>query len=244
VKLLALAFGAAAAAAFTLPSEASADGAGPAPSLHLRYTVNVGVKTTVDVTKFSGNERTDTGDITASGTIDADVVGVTAGGGSVVLISESTGKRNGPPVRLTVTDQGEVTFDAKDASNLNEEELALARLFGRAVVASHDLKPDANWQLARQMTHSSESTTFRVVSLAGDRVNLEIDRVAKGTGAQPFDISGHGKVLYDYKREIPISGETAERIHSLATDPWEINARATTDLSFEFRLTEDSLTPK
>jgi hypothetical protein len=242
MKRTALVLGVAFAAANLLPASALADGADKASVRHLRYIVSVGVQTRQDVTNYGGPTHSDTGQLTATGTIVADIVGVTPDNGLIVMLSENTDNRKAPPVKVTVLDQGQVTFETRDAANLNEEELALAALVGRAVVADHDLAPSYHWRLSRDLGHSSDSTTFHVLSLVGDnRVNLELDRVVKVTGAQPFDIAAHGKVFYDYKRSLPISGQISERVHSLANDPWEINARATTDISLEFRLAEDSL---
>jgi hypothetical protein len=242
MKGKALLFGAAFVAAYAAPNTARSDDAGPARVRHLQYAVSVGVQTRHDVTTFGGLSHFDSGELTATGTVTADVVGVAAGNSLVISVSENTNNRKAPPIRVVVLDQGQVTFDDKDASNLNEEELVLAALIGRAVVADHDLVPNYHWRLSRNLERSADSTTFRVVSLVGDsQVNLELERTVKVTGAQPFDMTAHGRVLYDYKRSIPVSGQIMEQVHSPSSDPWEINARATTDISVEFRLAEDSL---
>jgi hypothetical protein len=233
------ALGAAAFAVTCLaPVATRADGEASAkPLRHLRYNVSVGIHTNQRSTNFNGPVVTGNDLSTVSGSIDADVVGLAANEALVFRISESADNRKEPPVKVGVLSQGQLSVDPKDSGNLNDEEMALLSLLGRGVVANHDLSTGAEWRLSNSAGLSNDTTTYRVVSLVGEsQVNLEVERTVKVEGAQPFDVTAHGKVLYDYKRSVPLSAQLSQRIHMRGSD-----ALTTTDMSFEYHLTEDSL---
>jgi hypothetical protein len=221
-----------------VPVATRADGdASAKPLRHLRYNVSVGIHTNQRGVNFNGPVVTANDLSTVTGSIEADVVGLAANDALVFRISESADNRKEPPVKVGVLSQGQISVDPKDAANLNDEEMALLSLLGRAVVANHDLSPGYEWKVAHDGGQSSDSTTYRVLSLVGDsQVNLEIERTVKAGGAQPFDVTAHGKVLYDYKRSVPVSAQLSQRIHMGRSD-----SLTTTDMSFEYHLVEDSL---
>jgi hypothetical protein len=228
-----------AALAVLAPLGVSADtAAGAKPLRHLRYNVNVGITMSQEFREYSGPiQNAAPGSITATGSIDADVIGLAPNNILVFDVSEQTDTRKAPVVKVGVFDQGQVSFDPKDAANVTDEEQTLLTLLGRAVVANHDLAPNFEWKFTRNAPHVSDTTTFRVVSLVGDdKVNLEMDRAISTTDAQNLDISEHGKILYDFKRSVPLS---AQFLQTMRTH--DVNTRTKTDMSFEYRLSEDSL---
>lgn len=238
MKAKALFWGVAFAATCFTPVATRADGdASAKPLRHLRYNVSVGIHTNQRATNFNGPVVTGNDMSTVSGSIEADVLGVAPENALVFRISENADNRKEPPVKVGVLTQGRLSVDPKDSANLDDEEMALLSLLGRDVVADHDLSAGNEWKVAHDGASASDSTTYRVVSLVGDsQVNLEVDRIVKVGGAQPFDMTAHGKVLYDYKRSVPLSAQLSQRTHVGRSD-----SLTTTDMSFEYHLIEDSL---
>lgn len=224
-------------AAWLAPIASRAGGDAPKPLRHLRYNINVGTHVSQGTTNFNGPTPLGSGASKSAGSIDADVIGLAADDALVFSVSENTDTRKEPPVKVGVLKEGQISADPKDASNLDDEEMALLTFLGRAVVADHDLTAGAEWRISHSAGPMNDSTTFRVVSLVGDtQVNLECDRTVKVGGAQPYDLTAHGKILYDYKRSVPISAELTQRMHQA-----DGTSLTTTDMSFDYQLVEDSM---
>ena len=221
-----------------LPSAAGADQASPAkPLRHLRYTASVFVYSMHESDNYYGHFDQPAGNVTALGSIDANVVGLAPDNALVFQVSENTDRRPAPAVKVGVLKLGQVTFDPKDAPNLNDEEQALLSLLGRGVVADHDLGVNMTWSTDNSGGNVTDKTTYRVKDLVGDdQVNLDYERDVKVSGSQPYDAVTTGTVLYDYKRSVPISAKLKQHAHSGDT-----NSRLTTDMSFQFDLATDSL---
>src|SRR5581483_5014593 len=223
--------------AAALPSMAD-DQAAAKPLRHLSYDVNVGVSTNQDLTNFYGHMTAGKGSLQGRGSIVADVLGAREEDKSLVVrVSELSDTRKAPPVTLLVLADGRVSLNPKDSSNMNEEEQALVGLLGRAIVADHELAPGAEWKVSMDGGGGSDVTTYRVASLVDDdKVNLDIQREISVGGAQLMQMTITGKVLYDYKRSVPISATLTQHVVVKT-----IEAQNTSDLSFEFHLREDSL---
>jgi len=216
----------------------AADQAPPKPLRHLSYDVNVGISTLQDLTNYNGHMTSGKGNLTSHGSIDADVLAARPDDKSLVVrVSETSEQRKAPPVTLVVLADGRVSVDPKEAGNMNEEEQALVGFLGRAIVADHELSPGATWKVAMTGGGSSDEMTYRVDSLVGDdQVNLDVQRSISVAGAQPMQITITGKVLYDYKRSVPISATINQHVVVKT-----IEAQNTSELSFEYHLLQDSL---
>ena len=229
------------ASAQTAASPAPAGSAQPAsapskPVRQLQYKVSVGIRSTDTSQNFGGNANFG-GGATAQGTIDADVIAVDANNALLIRIAENTDNRKAPAVLVGVQDLGQVNSSPADQRNLNEEELALLGMLGRGVVNEHDLAPGSTWKVQNNIPNGTDETTYTVKSMVGDtQANIGFERVMKVTGSQPFDISTHGTMLYDFKKSIPIAASILQRVHQ------EGSNQSTTDLSFEYHLSKDSLT--
>jgi hypothetical protein len=213
---------------------AAATPAGPLRSLV--YAVDVGIRTSNESMNLEGSATFGAG-TTAKGTIQADVIGLAPGNTLVFRVSEVSDTRKAPPVTVGVLDLGQIRSSPKDAPNLNQEELELLGMLGRGVVADHDLGPGVTWKVEGADTKNPDVTTYTVESLVGDdKVNITFDRTVKvTTAAQPFDVHSTGKMLYDFKRSVPLSASVLQRVHE------EGEKTATTDLSFEYKLVSDSM---
>jgi hypothetical protein len=224
------------------PALASADAtpapnasAAPGPLRHLSYAVNVGIRSSDSSMNFGGGASQGGGSM-AKGTIDADVIGLAPANTLVFRVSENTDTRKAPPVTVTVLELGQTRSNLKDADSLNEEELALLGMLGRGVVANHDLADGATWKVVSGDPKNSDTTTYTVASLVGEsQANVNFERSIKGAGATPYDIAVHGKMLYDYKRSIPLSATITQRVHQEGT------TQTTIDMSFDYTLVADSM---
>jgi hypothetical protein len=235
--LVVLAFPQAAASQAAAPAAAASPAAAPKPLRHLSYAVAVGVETRQDLNNFNGHMTSGKGDAQGRGSITADVTGLGADKALFITIAEQSDTRKAPPVNVQVLADGRIAFNPSDAGNLNPEEQALLSLLGRAVVADHDLAEGKEWKVSIGSVGSTDVTTYKVLSLTDDdKVNLAVERAANIGGAQPMEFAVTGKVLYDFKYSAPITATLNE--HMVTSSEGVQN---TSDLSFEYRLTQDSL---
>jgi hypothetical protein len=211
------------------------------PIRHLRYDVVVGVRNSRDVNSYSGHAVLGGEETQAKGSITADVVGVAADKALIFRVSEDTDLRRSGPTQVGVLKDGQLSYDPKDQATLLAEELLLASLLGRAVVADHDLSAGTEWSASYKNGGYSSETTYRVDGLQGDNeVDLDIQRTVKVTGVQAQDTLTTGRIRYDYKRSVVLSGRLQEHTHYADVD----SNRTTADLSFDYTLADDSMAPK
>ncbi|MBV9103053.1 MAG: hypothetical protein JO060_05640 [Candidatus Eremiobacteraeota bacterium] len=222
------------AACLLWPLAAAADQTPAKPLRHLSYDVNVGATTNQDLTNYYGHMTSGKGATASHGTISADVVGLGNEKSLYVRVWESSDTRKAPPVSVQVLADGRVAFDPKDAENLNPEEQVLVGLLGRAVVADHDLAEGSQWKVT---VGNGDVTTYRVLSLVDDdKVNLSVERVANILGAEPMEVTITGRILYNFKLSAPVNAALNQ--HMVAKG---LSTQTTSDLSFQYRLSEDSL---
>ena len=215
---------------------AAGDEAGSKPVRHMVYDVSVGISTVQDLNNFNGHMTSGKGANNAVGTITADVVGFAPENALIIRVSEASDTRKSSPDTVEVLSDGRVAVNPKDTATLNEEEHALVSLLGRSLVADHELTPGNFWRITMG-AKGEDVTTYKVISLADDdKVNLDIERRINVGGVQPMEITITGKVLYNYKLSIPLSADLRQHVVIKTTE-----AQNTSDLSFEYRLKEDSM---
>jgi hypothetical protein len=230
-------------AASIAPAIAAPDSTAPsfatAPAIrHLRYTVTVGTRSRQDVTNYYGNSSTGNAEMAANGSIVADVIGIAKDNALIFRLSETTDSRKAPAVQVGVLGDGSLSYDPKSQGDLLEEEMTLAGLLGRAVVADHTLEAGQHWDVTYKQASYSSTTTYKVDGLQGDNeVDLDVQRLVKVTGPQPFDALTTGKVRYDYKLSVPIAAHLQQHMHYADVD----SSQSTADLSFDYKLSEDSM---
>jgi len=206
------------------------------PIRHLVFTVHVGTDTKQDLTNYYGHMTSGKNSTAANGTITVDVIGLAADNALIVRVSENSDTRKAAPATVEVLADGRVAVDPKSTGALNEEEQALVGLLARSLVADHELTPGNFWHVTTNGKGGNDDAVYRVTSLGGEgQVNLDIERQITVNGAQPMDITITGKMLYDYQRSVPLSAALNQHV-VIKT----VEAQNTSDLSFEYNLSQDS----
>ena len=216
---------------------AAGDEASSKPVRHMVYDVSVGINTVQDLNNFYGHMTSGKGSNRAVGTITADVTGFAPDNALVIRVSEASDTRKAAPESVEVLSDGRVAVNPNQSSALNEEEQALVGLLGRSLVADHELMPGTSWHVSTSAKGVDDLATYKVDSLADDdKVNLDIQRRINVGGVQPMEITITGKVLYNFKLSVPLSADLHQHVVVKTTE-----AQNTSDLSFEYRLKEDSM---
>lgn len=138
-----------------------------------------------------------------SGTVNADVLGVTKDGTLVIRFSQTVA--NQPSLsypEATCNVYGDTRVDcAKDQKNLSAVETELARLMGRNFVDGNNLDANNHWRLAGALGADSETDDFTVT--ANNNGVVSITEAREMTGA---NVSHHaGTISYDMNRTVPLS---------------------------------------
>lgn len=176
-----------------------------------------------------------TGALAARGSIGVDVLALTDDARLVIDVEETAVKRTRPKVRVEVAPDGVVFYDPKDAENLTEEELALARWLARGFYGDHPTEPGTAWTVDQSANGYSDVEHYRVLARDAHHVTLEYSQEQKAAGNQLFAGSRGGSLVYDTVLAVPLratfQGESRRQIGA---------ARETLRTSVTLTLTADS----
>lgn len=137
----------------------------------------------------------------SSGTIAADVLGVTKSGALVVRFTQ-TSAQAGQSLPATGCDvYGDTRVECTDAKNMSAIEMELARLLGRGFVDGNNLDANNHWRLAGPIGAGTETDDFTVTANNGGILSITETRDLTGPGAAHHA----GTISYDLNRTVPLS---------------------------------------
>jgi hypothetical protein len=210
--LLALSCGASAVAA-------TASGATPQPMRTLTYDIDVTIGTVrtlrVDAIGSAGSGVSNTGAaIETRGTITIDVIAATTDGGLVVDVVENSPNRSRPKVRIAIAKTGDLTYDPKLSENVTEEEDALVRWLARGFYGQGTEAQGSNWSVDRSHGDVKGLEHYQTKSVDAGQVTLDYKAETEVRGAQGFDMTRIGSLVYDTKMVVPTTVSYQEVTHS------------------------------
>lgn len=160
-----------------------------------------------------GSRSIASGGFEAKGTISVDVITTMQDGGLLVDATENATGRMFPKVRVSVFNDGRLTYDPKQQSNLSEEELSLLRWLARGFYSvDRATDPGTTWNVDASNGGVRSSEHYRVVSNTDGKVNLDYKMESTASGANGYTMTRLGNVLYDTRLTVPVQvnyrGET------------------------------------
>jgi hypothetical protein len=183
----------------------------------------------------NNNSAPATGALAARGSIGVEVIALTDDAKLVIDVEETAVKRTRPKVRVEVAPDGVVFYDPKDAENLTDEELTLARWLARGFYGDHPTEPGTAWTVDQSANGFTDVEHYRVVARDAHHVTLEYSEEQKASGNQLFAGSRGGSLVYDTALAVPLratfQGESRRQIGA---------ARETLRTSVTLTLTADS----
>lgn len=230
------------AAAFAAGTVAQADD--QKPIRHLVFNMGVTIATT-QTQKTSGiggdgpasGSVDSKGSVSDTGTIVADVIAVQPDSGLVVRVSEQgRGDRNNEPTMCVTYGTGTVVCD-QSKGGPNEEEFSLLRILGRDFVNPVLMDSKKHWRTSSQGAGGQETNDYTVNAQNGDIYDISFQRVLEVSGAQSYNASTQGKIVYNQKLSVPTSmtEDTITRRNGIGGDYTTIDQKMT------FSLATDSL---
>jgi hypothetical protein len=190
----------------------------------------------VDAIGTAGSGITNTGAaLEAKGRITVDVIAVTADGGLVADVSENAESRSHARVRVAVAKGGAVSYDPRQAENVTVEEFALLGWLSRGFYAAPADPPGTTWDTDAGAQGVTGKNHYRVVSVDGDAVTLDCKTEERGSGANSFDMTRTGTVVYDMKLVAPRSANFQEINHTQRLGHYD-----TTNVSVSLKLASDT----
>lgn len=230
------------AAAFAAGTVAQADD--QKPIRHLVFNMGVTIATTqTQHTSGIGGDGPESGSVdykgsnSDTGTIVADIMAVQPDSGLVVRVSEQgRGDRNSEPTMCVTYGTGTVLCDMGKGGP-NEEEMSLLRVLGRDFVNPVLMDAKKHWRTSSEGAGGKETNDYTVDSQSGDIYNISFQRVLDVGGAQAFNASTQGKIVYNEKLSVPTSmtEDTITRKSGMGGDYTTIDQKMT------FTLSSDSL---
>jgi hypothetical protein len=148
------------------------------------------------------------------GTITVDVVEVQADTGTVVRISEQAREtRSAEPATCVVYGIGAVICDT--SKKINEEEMALLRLLGHNFVNDEAIDAKHHWRFAESNPQARETNDYTIVGERGGLAQISLQRVLDVSGADGYNATTDGQLLYDREHAVPrsLKEETITRQH-------------------------------
>ncbi|HEV2738476.1 MAG TPA: hypothetical protein VGU66_07855 [Candidatus Elarobacter sp.] len=145
--------------------------------------------------------------LTAKGSIGIDVVATNDDARLVLDIAETAVHRTRAKVRVAVAPDGTVFYDPKNAENLTEEELALARWLARGFYGDHPTEPGTMWTVDQSSNGYSDIEHYRVVARDAQRVTLDYSQTQKPLGTGGFAGTRGGSLVYDTALTVPVRAE-------------------------------------
>lgn len=209
-----------------------------APIRHMVFDVGVTATSRLEIKRSGigvagGNADQYAGGLQSKGRVIADVIAATAQSGLVIDISEDAQTRKSPVVRVAVLPNGALSYDPK--AEITDEEAWLLRFLARGLI-DKNLAPGATFELRNDGAVVKELTSFHVTGVDDKgRLKLDVDATVKAGGAQGYDGTTHGRIVYDAAKTIPVSIVLATRTHQES-----ISRLNTVDLQIDFDLAEDS----
>lgn len=224
-----------------LATAARADDAKPTPLRSMTFHTDVVITTlrqvhTDRVAANGGNTDDYHAGAHSVGVVHTDVTGLMKDQGIVIDISENTDNRKAPVVRVGVTVDGNLLIDPRSTSNLMDEERSLLGYLGRGFLKGRPTEVGKSWTIESTASNTKASTTYTVQADDGDgRLSLVFDTTAHQSGANPFDLTRHGTLVYDAKTSVPIELHYTDRTRSQTFQQLE-----STDSSVSFMLESDT----
>jgi hypothetical protein len=138
----------------------------------------------------------------AKGTISVDVLATTQDGGLLVDVSENASGRTFPKTRVSVFNDGRLTYDARQQPNVSDEELSLLRWLARGFYsADRATDPGTSWNVDANNSGVKSSEHYRVISNTDGKVNLDYKFESMANG---YTVTRLGNVLYDTRLTVPV----------------------------------------
>ncbi len=216
--------------------------------LELRETPGEGIQGTRPAVVVKGrmvggstNNATGNGDRTrgaslkATGSIDVDVISATDDAGLVVDVAENALERMRPKVRIVIAPDGAMFFDPKNAVNLTEEEIAVARWLARGFYGDHPTEPGTAWTVDQSANGHVDLEHYRVVARDAHNVTLEYALEEKVPGATGYAATREGSLVYDTAYIVPVKATFQSESRRQVGPAYE-----TTRTSVTLALTADS----
>jgi hypothetical protein len=175
----------------------------------------------------------------SKGTINVDVIAVTADGGLVVDVSENASNRSHAKVRVAIAKDGAISYDPKQQENVTVEEFALLGWLSRGFYAAPPDPPGTAWDTDVGGQGVTGKNHYRVLSVNGDTVTLDCKTEERKGGADSFDMTRIGTVVYDMKMVAPRSASYQEVNHSQRLGHYD-----TTTVSVSLKLANDTFGKK
>lgn len=215
-------------------------GAAGKPFRHLVFHIGV-TETSQNDTLVSGANTTGSqtahygGTMMATGSITADIMGITQDNAFRIQISEDTDKRKALPVEVDVTGDGNVRVPQNQLSNITDEEQAILPLLVRYFVTDEDVSA-GTWKRNSSQGRNSDEETYRVASQepSGD-IKIQLEQRIVVRDAQPFDTVTHGSITYSTKYKVPKAVVIESRTHHEG-----VQTTQTEDTKEHFDLVTDS----
>ncbi|MBV8074108.1 MAG: hypothetical protein JO140_01675 [Candidatus Eremiobacteraeota bacterium] len=222
----------------------------PTPLRHLAFKYQLGIQSTLEqhsggismdsasgiqTSAMSGSGHDAAGSSQADeGTIVANVIGPTNGGGLLIETSEEGRTHRAPAAQVEVRSDGSLMHAA--GVQLFDEQRFTLELLGRNIMPINTVVPGAMWKIAMPApANASDEVSFRVVSADDTVAHLSLDRVVKSKSGPGYDVHITGTVDYDWKRLVPLAAKLYGVMHAQ-----NVQGLTTVQTSIGLALLEDS----
>ena len=241
------------AVAPALASAADAGSAAPRTFRHLTWHVDVGVVHRSERERStalpSADDASGASSLHVGGGTDAhsaggtaavdvsiDIVGALPDEGLAAIVSEK-GDRTIPPLRLDILRDGTIVVPPADRAKLTAEEAQIAELCARALLTGRPLTVGESWSKSGGDANVKTRATYRIKDYSADGIVLvELDQTLRGSVQGAINQHTYGTFQYDARRTVPVAARV-----SRVTQSGQLGALDTTEESFEYKLTEDTL---
>jgi hypothetical protein len=142
--------------------------------------------------------------LASKGSIGVEVVGTTDDARLVLDVAETAIQRTRAKVRVAVAPDGVVFYDPKNADDLTEEELALARWLARGFYGDHPTEPGTAWTVDQSANGFTDVEHYRVVAHEAHLVTLDYTQQQSTLGSSAFAGSRGGSLVYDTALTVPV----------------------------------------
>ncbi len=173
-------------------------------------------------------ERTLGATVTASGSIDVDVISATDDAGLVVDVAENALDRTRPKVRIVLGPDGAVYYDPKNAQNLSEEEIAIVRWLARGFYGDHPTEPGTAWTVDQSSNGHVDLEHYRVIAREAHNVTLDYALEEKVPGATGYAATREGSLVYDTALIVPVKATFQSESHRQVGPAYETKRTSVT----------------
>ncbi|MDQ6930396.1 MAG: hypothetical protein M3126_07000 [Candidatus Eremiobacteraeota bacterium] len=205
---------------FLVGRASAADSAISLPVRHLVYRFTVGIQSSMTTHDsgisnqsdnsggahpFHGSGITDyQGNAGDEGTILVDIAGPSGDGGVVLSVSESARNARSLPAATCVV-YGVSLAVICSSEFVNTEEMAVVRLVGDNFVARASRHLSSHWVVPGNISGGTETNEFTVTNVQNTQLSIGEQRVDKVRGAQNFDATTNGTIVYDVSAGVPVA---------------------------------------